>query len=235
MSDNVKHPDHYKLMINGEEAESIDFVKAILGEEGFKKFCRGNALKYLVRADKKGGAEDLKKARVYINWEINDDCEAEYEEQGKASKPDGQLEEAFNVIKDNCKGYGNCEGCRFCEHEDCMLLAKEPNNWELPEGANKKSTGVHTVEHEEKENYQTQAKKAMEQLKAYCHRFNGHCEAYDGGEKCIFDEGEFCVLSEYSPVENWELPEEGEDEVGTCRTNKKTPATRNYLIRRGDV
>lgn len=217
MSDNVKHPDHYKLVMNGEEVESIDVIKSVLGEEGFKKFCRGNALKYLIRADKKGGAEDLKKARVYLNWEINDDYEAEYEEQEKPSilfelealKREiacNNLEAAFNVIKKNCKGYGNCEGCRFCEHGDCMLLAKEPNNWGLPEGTVEQNTGVHTVEHEEKENYQTQAKKAMEQLKAYCHRFNGCCEAYDGGEKCIFDEGEFCVLSEYSPVENWELP-----------------------------
>lgn len=133
MSDSVKHPDHYKLMINGEEAESIDFIKAILGEEGFKKFCRGNSLKYLVRADKKGGAEDLKKARVYIGWEINDDCEAEEVEPGK---PHHQLEAAFNLIKNTCKGYGNCEGCRFCEHGDCMLLANEPNNWELPEETN---------------------------------------------------------------------------------------------------
>lgn len=130
MSDNVKHPDHYKLMINGEETESIEFIKAILGEEGFKKFCRGNALKYLVRADKKGGAEDLKKARVYIGWEIDDDCEAEQPEQDKKHT---QLEAAFNLIKNTCKGYGNCDGCRFCEHGDCMLLANEPNNWELPQ------------------------------------------------------------------------------------------------------
>lgn len=130
MTDNVKHPDHYKLMINGKETESIDFIKAILGEEGFKKFCRGNALKYLVRADKKGGAEDLKKARVYINWEIDDNCEAE---EVEPDKPHHKLEAAFNLIKNTCKGYGNCEGCRFCEHGDCTLLADEPNNWELPQ------------------------------------------------------------------------------------------------------
>lgn len=29
-----------------------------------------HALKYLIRADHKGGVEDLEKARVYLNWEI---------------------------------------------------------------------------------------------------------------------------------------------------------------------
>lgn len=46
-----------------------------MGSEGFKKFCRGNALKYLIRADRKGGVEDLQKAMVYITWEIETDGE----------------------------------------------------------------------------------------------------------------------------------------------------------------
>ena len=50
--------------------ESIDVIKAVLREDGFKAFCRGSALKYLIRADRKGGVEDLEKARVYLNWEI---------------------------------------------------------------------------------------------------------------------------------------------------------------------
>ena len=69
MRDNVKHPAHYDLP--GLPVESIDVVRAVLGPEGFRKFCRGNALKYLIRADKKGGAEDLQKAMVYINWELS--------------------------------------------------------------------------------------------------------------------------------------------------------------------
>lgn len=75
MEDRVNHPAHYALP--GLGVESIDVVKAVLGSEGFKKFCRGNALKYLIRADKKGGAEDLQKARVYITWEIGTDGEKE--------------------------------------------------------------------------------------------------------------------------------------------------------------
>lgn len=35
--------------------------------EQFVGFLRGNAIKYLARADKKGGLEDIKKAQHYIN------------------------------------------------------------------------------------------------------------------------------------------------------------------------
>ena len=56
--------------LDGLGIESIDVIKAVLREDGFKAFCRGNALKYLIRADHKGGVEDLEKARVYLNWEI---------------------------------------------------------------------------------------------------------------------------------------------------------------------
>lgn len=73
MEDRVNHPAHYDLP--GLGVESIEVIKAVLGPEGFRKFCRGCALKYLIRADKKGGAEDLRKAMVYINWEIGTDGE----------------------------------------------------------------------------------------------------------------------------------------------------------------
>lgn len=67
-NDTVNEPKHYRL--DGLGIESIDVIKAVLREDGFKAFCRGNALKYLIRADRKGGVEDLEKARVYLNWEI---------------------------------------------------------------------------------------------------------------------------------------------------------------------
>lgn len=69
-SDNytVNEPKHYRL--DGLGIEPIDVIKAVLREDGFKAFCRGGALKYLIRADRKGGVEDLEKARVYLNWEI---------------------------------------------------------------------------------------------------------------------------------------------------------------------
>ena len=40
MSDNVKHPDHYKEY----PKETIDIIRFVLGEEGFKAYCIGNEL-----------------------------------------------------------------------------------------------------------------------------------------------------------------------------------------------
>lgn len=71
--DVIKSPSHYKL--DGLDVESINVIKAVLGEDGFKAHCRGCALKYLLRADKKNRTEDLKKARVYLNWEIEYGCD----------------------------------------------------------------------------------------------------------------------------------------------------------------
>ena len=64
----VNHPAHYQLE-NGMEA--IDIIKGTLGDRGYKAFCRGNTLKYLLRAGKKGLiTDDLKKAARYVNEEI---------------------------------------------------------------------------------------------------------------------------------------------------------------------
>jgi hypothetical protein len=63
MSDTVNHPQHY----GGDTTyEAIKVIEAHgLG------FCLGNAVKYLLRAGKKGDAvEDLKKAAWYIQREI---------------------------------------------------------------------------------------------------------------------------------------------------------------------
>lgn len=67
-SDNVHHPKHYETHIKG--LETIDVIYAALGPELFGGYCRGNVLKYLLRADQKNGTEDLEKARVYLTWEI---------------------------------------------------------------------------------------------------------------------------------------------------------------------
>lgn len=62
----VDHPSHYQGA-NGIEA--IDAIYSALGLEGTVEFCRGNALKYLLRAGKKGlFVEDIKKAAWYLNW-----------------------------------------------------------------------------------------------------------------------------------------------------------------------
>jgi transposase-like protein len=42
-------------------------MEAWMSQEAFAGFLRGNAIKYLARTDKKGGVEDLKKARHYLD------------------------------------------------------------------------------------------------------------------------------------------------------------------------
>ena len=73
-NDNIKSPKHYKL--EGLNIESIDVIKATLGKEGFKAFCKGNIMKYLIRAEKKNGLEDYKKAQTYLTWYLKE-CERE--------------------------------------------------------------------------------------------------------------------------------------------------------------
>lgn len=41
-------------------------MESWMSPEAFAGFLRGNAIKYLARADKKGGLEDIKKARHYV-------------------------------------------------------------------------------------------------------------------------------------------------------------------------
>lgn len=61
---NATSPSHYKT--GG--LEVITILRKKLTPEEFKGFCKGNILKYVLRADKKNGSEDLKKAQVYLKW-----------------------------------------------------------------------------------------------------------------------------------------------------------------------
>lgn len=67
--DPVNHPSHYCTAENG--IECIDAIEAALDPDEFAGFCRGNAIKYLWRAGRKGDVvEDLKKAEWYLRREI---------------------------------------------------------------------------------------------------------------------------------------------------------------------
>jgi len=60
----LNDPAHYRLR-NGKQ--SIEFIEATLTPEQFEGFLRGNALKYLIRYDKKGTPkQDLRKALDYV-------------------------------------------------------------------------------------------------------------------------------------------------------------------------
>ena len=67
MNDNVNHPDHY----TSGGIECIDAIRASLGDPEFADYCKGNIIKYLWRYRLKNGAEDLRKAQVYLNWMID--------------------------------------------------------------------------------------------------------------------------------------------------------------------
>ena len=60
-NDPVNHPKHYTSHPSGIECIQITEHMG---------FCLGNAVKYVWRADLKGGIEDLQKARWYIEREI---------------------------------------------------------------------------------------------------------------------------------------------------------------------
>lgn len=70
MENNVNHPDHYQN-IAGVEAIDIlnDVVKDLPGKQAAMLW---NSMKYLFRFQKKNGVEDLKKARTYLDYLIND-------------------------------------------------------------------------------------------------------------------------------------------------------------------
>jgi hypothetical protein len=59
--DPVNSPAHYTSHPSG--IECIEVTEHM-------NFCIGNAVKYLWRADLKGGTEDLKKAKWYIEREL---------------------------------------------------------------------------------------------------------------------------------------------------------------------
>ena len=80
MADNVNHPAHYQLK-NG--LEVIDVIDACTD---VKAFCKGNIIKYVMRADKKNGKEDLEKARNYIDMLLAY-LERDEKEGGKKNEP----------------------------------------------------------------------------------------------------------------------------------------------------
>ncbi|MDF8368291.1 DUF3310 domain-containing protein [Weissella paramesenteroides] len=68
--DNVKHPKHY-LLSDGTEVK--DHINSIVGDMlGRSAWKAANVIKYVARADKKNGLEDLKKCREYVDMLIAD-------------------------------------------------------------------------------------------------------------------------------------------------------------------
>jgi hypothetical protein len=74
--DNVNHPSHYTG-----KYECINVMQDVFGDEATNDFCLCNAFKYIWRARKKNGLEDVKKAVWYLNKYIE---EAEKDGQDKS-------------------------------------------------------------------------------------------------------------------------------------------------------
>jgi hypothetical protein len=70
--DPVSSPSHYQLVLpTGEDVEAIDIIRAVLGEQGTVAYCRGSALKYLLRAGRKDispESQDLRKAAWFLTY-----------------------------------------------------------------------------------------------------------------------------------------------------------------------
>ena len=66
-TDNVNHPSHYTG-----KYECIDVMQDVFGDEATNNFCLCNAFKYIWRARKKNGLEDVKKAVWYLNKYIEE-------------------------------------------------------------------------------------------------------------------------------------------------------------------
>lgn len=84
--DSVNHPSHYETG----KFECIEVMEEALGRDVVKGFCIGNAFKYLYRAKRKNGLEDMKKARWYldkvISMEEEDNLKDPYADQKKRLK-----------------------------------------------------------------------------------------------------------------------------------------------------
>lgn len=65
---NYNHPFHY----NQGEIECIDAISSALSPDELSGFIKGNVVKYLWRNNHKNGLEDLKKAKWYLDWYINE-------------------------------------------------------------------------------------------------------------------------------------------------------------------
>lgn len=62
-------PNHYKLNVKGQEIEVKDIIQEVVKDlQGIKAFNVANVIKYVLRAEKKNGIEDYKKAITYLNF-----------------------------------------------------------------------------------------------------------------------------------------------------------------------
>ena len=84
--DMVNQPKHYMFNIDGHDVQAVDILKGTLTPEEFRGWLKGSYLTYVLRADRKNGLEDLKKANTFLNWQIQFDNGEELTLPGKNEK-----------------------------------------------------------------------------------------------------------------------------------------------------
>lgn len=92
--------------------EPIDIMRKNFSHDEFVGFCKGNVLKYLLRYKDKNGLEDLEKARIYLNWLID---ELVVEDLNKTF--DERFEEIEREEQEKCSCGCHCEDCE--NYEGC--------------------------------------------------------------------------------------------------------------------
>ena len=67
--DNVNNPKHYVVDIDGEKVNTLPMVYGVVRTitNGVVSSGVKDVLKYVIRAEKKNGIEDYKKARFYLD------------------------------------------------------------------------------------------------------------------------------------------------------------------------
>jgi hypothetical protein len=85
MTDKIS-PSYYQIKLEDGKApiEARNLIEAILKRSSFsgvfsryQDHCRATALYYLLRADQKGGREDVRKAREWLDFLLNSPDESE--------------------------------------------------------------------------------------------------------------------------------------------------------------
>lgn len=72
-SDLLDNQYHYK----NQGIEPIALMKTNFSKEEYSGFLQGNVLKYMLRYKDKNGVEDLKKAKTYLTWLIEEEQNAQ--------------------------------------------------------------------------------------------------------------------------------------------------------------
>lgn len=92
MSDNINHPEHYQNIAG---VEAIDILNDVVKDlPGTQAALLWNALKYQLRFQKKNGVEDLKKARNYLKYLI-DNMESAH---GTDNKTKAKVDKAIIIV-----------------------------------------------------------------------------------------------------------------------------------------